>query len=339
MERQPQKLKILALRDLLARGTDEAHPLSAGELCRLLAERGIPCGRKALYRDVAALRRYGEEILYTRRPKAGFFLAERAFEPPEVRLLMDAVLAAPFITPRKTRELLGKLEGLLSEGQAEQARGQIYVEKRVKFDNEEIYYAIDAVTRAVAGRRKLSFVYHHRVICGERAVPDAGRAFVVSPYALIWSGDKYYLAGNYEKYDSVSVYRLDRMRRAQVLDAPARPFEEVSDYRGRFDAADFARRTFRMYHGERQRVELCCADDLLEAVLDQFGNDVPLVRRDEGSFLLRVEVDVSEGFVQWLLQYGGRIRVASPESLRREVAGRVRAMAQGYGLMKKTCAQ
>ncbi len=252
---------------------------------------------------------------------------------------MDAVLAAPFITPRKTRELLAKLEGLLSEGQAEQARGQVYVEKRVKFDNEEIYYAIDAVGRAIAAGRKISFLYHHRVLSGIRAVPDAGRSFVVSPYAMIWSGDKYYLAGNYGKYDSVSVYRLDRMKHTEVLAEAARPFEEVCSYRGRFDAADFARRTFHMYHGERQRVELCCSDDLLEAVLDQFGNDVRLTRRGPRDFSLRVEVDVSEGFLQWLLQYGGRVRVLSPEPLRQEMLRRIRGMAEAYGITKKTCAQ
>ncbi len=327
-----QKLKVLVLLDILKQETDEEHPLSGIELCRMLEDRGFPCGRKTLYGEIASLREYGMDILFVRRPRAGFFLAERDFEVPEVRLLSDAVLAAPFITPRKTEELTAKLRGLLSRAQAEQIPAFSPEESRVKFTNEEIYYAIDAISRAILQKKKISFVYHHSVFSGERVGQNEGQLFVASPYALIWNADRYYLAGNYEKYDSVGVFRLDRMKRAEVLEESSRPFEEVCDYRGRFDAADFARRTFGMYHGEKQKVALRCAPDLLEAVLDKFGGDVPLERLPDGSFTVSGEVYAGEGLVEWVLQYGGRVRVLSPRALREEVVRRIRMLCRAYGL-------
>ena len=327
-----QKLKILVLYDILKRETDEEHPLSGVELCRMLEDGGCPCGRKALYGEIAALREYGADILYVRRPKAGFFLAARDFEVPEVRLLSDAVLAAPFITRRKTEELTAKLRGLLSRAQAGQLPALPPEERRVKFENEEIYYAIDAISRAILQKKKISFVYHHSVFSGERVGQNEGRPFVVSPYALIWNADRYYLAGNYEKYDSVGVFRLDRMKRAEVLGESSRPFEEVSDYRGSFDAADFARRTFGMYHGEKQKVALRCTPDLLEAVLDKFGGGVPLKHSADGSFTVSAEVYAGEGLVEWVLQYGGRVRALSPQPLREEIVRRIRGLCRAYGL-------
>lgn len=329
------RLRVLALLELLERLTDERHPLSAEELRELLAEQGIESAKKTVYRDIAALRGRGEDILFTRRPKAGFFLAARRFEPPEVRLLMDAVLAAPFITNKKTAELSEKLRGLLSRNQAEEAAAQVHVNPRPKFGNEEIYYSIDAVERAVAQGKKLSFLYYHHAIEGNRIVRNEGRRFVVSPYALIWDSDRYYLAGNYEKYDSVSVYRLDRMRHAEVTEQDARPFREVGGQE-RFDAADYAARTFHLYHGELQTVELRCRDDALETVLDKFGDGLRLSAREDGYFSVRVRVYAGEGLFEWLLQYGDRIAVLSPEPLRNEMAARIGKIGAAYGLTE-TC--
>ena len=335
-ENDAGRIRILALWKLLVRLTDEGHPLSAEELAKLLGERGIPAGRKTIYRDLAALRAHGADLLFTRRPRAGFFLASRDFELPEVRLLIDAVRAAPFITEKKTAELTEKLRGLLSEHQARETAGQAHVEARPKFDNEEIYYSIDTIGRAVAQKKKISFFYHHNAIAGNRIVRDGGRRFVISPYALIWDSDKYYVAGNYEKYDSVSVWRLDRIRRAEATPQDARPFSEVSDYRDFFDAADYAAKTFHLHHGERRTVELRCAESALDPLLDKFGSRLRIRGRDGGFFTVKAAVYAGEGLVEWLLQFGDRITVLAPETLRVQVARRARTIAAAYGVTE-TC--
>lgn len=325
------KVRTLALLRLLERDSDEGHPLSGAGLCSLLGELGCGCDVKTVYRDIAVLREAGADILFTRKPRPGYFLGKRPFELPEVRLLVDAVLAAPFITQRKTAELTGKLRGLMSDSQADEMLRQVCFEKRMKFDNEEIYYSIDAVERAIASGKKLSFLYRHMTIARGRVRPAPGRRFVVSPYALIWDSDRYYLAGNYEKYDSVGNYRLDRMRGAEVLKENARPFQEVSDYRDYFDTADYVSKTFQMYHGERTAVELRCSASILENVLDRFGSGLCILRSDGESFTMRAEVRAGEGFERWLLQFAGGAEVLSPQSLRDRMAAKAGELAALYG--------
>lgn len=331
------KVRTLALMRLLERDSDEEHPLSGPELCGLLDSRGLGCDVKTVYRDIAVLREAGADILFTRKPRPGYFLGKRPFELPEVRLLVDAVLAAPFITQRKTAELTGKLRGLMSDSQADEMLRQVCFEKRMKFDNEEIYYSIDAIERAIASGKKLSFFYQHMQIARGRVRPAPGRRFVVSPYALVWDSDRYYLAGNYEKYDSVGNYRLDRMRGAEVLKENARPFREVSDYRDYFDTADYVSKTFQMYHGERTTVELRCSAEILENVLDRFGSGLCILHSDERTFTIRAEVREGEGFERWLLQFGGGAEVLSPQSLRDRMAEKAGELAALYGVTKKTC--
>jgi hypothetical protein len=251
-------------------------------------------------------------------------------ELPEVRLLMDAVLTAPFITAKKTADLTGKLRELLSCYQAEGVWKQIYVDQRIKFENEEIYYNIDAINRAIANNRKIAFRYHRRFISNHTAEMDEGKEFVISPYALLWSNDKYYLAENYQKYDNVSNYRLDRIRRVEVLDSASRPFAEVSPYREYFDSADYLRKTFNMYNGEPELIELRCSNPLLETIMDKFGSGIEFSCHDENAFTVRARVYVSDGLIEWLLQYGNRIVVQSPQKLRQEMMLRIKQMQEAY---------
>lgn len=324
------KMKALMLYEILKKYSDEEHPLNSAELCELLRERGISAERKSVYRDITALTEYGADIIRTRSPKKGFFIAKREFELPEVRLLMDAVLTAPFITAKKTADLTGKLRELLSCYQAEGVCKQIYVDERIKFENEEIYYNIDAINRAIANNRKIAFRYHRRFISNHTAELDEGKEFVISPYALLWSNDKYYLAGNYQKYDNVSNYRLDRIRRVEVLDTTSRPFSEVSSYKEHFDSADYLRKTFNMYYGEPEPIELRCSNTLLDTITDRFGSEIELSCHDENAFTVRARVYVSDGLIEWLLQYGNRIVVQSPQKLKQEMMLRIRQMQEAY---------
>lgn len=324
------KIKLLLLLELLNRFSDEEHPLSSGEICELLKKKGVPGERKSIYRDIAVLTEYGVDIISTRSPKPGFFIAKRDFELPEVRLLLDAVLTAPFITNKKTAELTGKLRELLSCYQAENVFKQVYVDQRIKFENEEIYYNIDAVNRAISSNRQITFMYHHRIIVEQKAQLDKGREFRISPYALLWANDKYYLAGNYDKYDTVGNFRLDRMKHVVMTKQDSRPFSEVSPYRNYFDTADYLRKSFNMYNGEQEMIELRCANNILEAVVDKFGSEIEFSCHDENAFTVRAHVYVSDGLIEWLLQYGDRIVVQSPIRLRQEMIRKINGLREAY---------
>ena len=327
---EKSKQKLLLLLDILMKYTDEDHPLAAAELCEQLMQKGILTERKTIYRDVSALSDCGFEILHTRLPKPGYFLASRDFELAEVRLLMDAVLAAPFITSKKTLELTGKLRNLLSCFQADKVFKQVYVEQRIKFENEEIYYIIDALNTAISNKKKIQFCYYHRVILDNQVQFDEGREFVISPYALIWSNDKYYLAGNYDKYDTVGNYRLDRMKHITITHEDVRPISEVSSYKDFFDVSDYLKKSFNMYNGEQEQIELYCANSILETIVDKFGSNLSFVRKDDEHFCVQANVCVSDGLIEWLMQYGNRIIVNKPNSLRERLVDKIKEVSVSY---------
>ncbi|HEX3038383.1 MAG TPA: WYL domain-containing transcriptional regulator [Oscillospiraceae bacterium] len=328
---EKSKQKLLILLNILMKYTDESHPLTAEELCEQLMKKGVPTERKSIYRSISALMDCGFEIISTRAlPKPGYFLANRDFELAEVRLLMDAVLAAPFITSKKTQELTGKLRSLLSCYQADEVLKQVYVERRVKFDNEEIYYIIDALNTAISSKKKIRFCYHHRIISGDQLQFDDGREFVISPYALIWSNDKYYLAGNYDKYNTVGNYRIDRMKHITITDEDARPFNEVSNYVEYFDVSDYLKKSFNMYNGEQEQIELCCANSILETIVDKFGSNLSFARSDDEHFCVQANVCISDGLIEWLMQYGDRVVVNKPDTLRERLIDKIKELSTAY---------
>ncbi len=326
------KLKLLYIKDFLEKYSDENHPVSAEVLQGMLERNGIECERKSIYSDVQTLKEYGMEIFRVRTPINGYYLASREFEEPQVRLLIDAVQAASFITEKKTKELVKKIASLSSEATGRQLVKQVYIENSVKCTNEEIYYNIDVLSRAIRERKKVSFIYCKRVVTDDtRAVKVRERRHVVSPYALIWSNDHYYLVGNNQKYDNLMHTRIDRMKKVEMLDETVRPFSEVSQYRSFFDSADYAGKLFNMFSGTLQQLDFVCDNSILEEILDRFGAGALITKSsDENKFRMRTKIVVSEGLVSWLLQFGNRLEVIEPDSLRNQVMARAKEVLELY---------
>ena len=314
--RTGQKIKILALLDILRRESDEDHPISAAKIGELLARQGITAERKVIYDDIAKLTEYGYDIIHTRVPASGYYLASRDFELPEIYLLTDAVQAANFITVKKTRDLIGKLDSLLSREQAKKREKGIYIDSGRKCDNEEIYYNIDKLSEAISTSKKVELTYRVRAITDGRKIGFVEKQHKISPYALIWQNDHYYLVGNHEKYDNLMHIRVDRMKRVAVTDETTRHFSEVSQYTDRFDIADYAMHSFNMYAGELVEVTLDCDEKALEQIVDRFGENIFITDRENGRFTFRAKALLSKGLVDWLLQFYPDVRVKSPQKLK-----------------------
>lgn len=314
---QTSKIKTLLIYQLLDKYSDERHPLSSTELIELLEEQGIKCERKSIYADIEALNEIGCDIISVRSPKKGFFMASRLFEVPEVMLLIDAVASAGFISNKKTYKLIEKLKTLLSKPESESLVSQVYVESsNAKCDNEEIYITIDHLHGAITDKKKVKFVYKRRSIDVQNKKKHTEKTFTVSPYALIWKDDHYYLVCNNEKYDNLMNLRIDRMKKLSILDEAARPYSEVSSYSDMFDVQDYSSRMFNMFSGESCKVTLKCALNLQEEMLDRFGSSIPLMASENNHFETTVTATLSDGFVSWLMQYGKDIEVVEPQSLK-----------------------
>lgn len=326
------KLRTLFVFQILDKYTDENHILTTVELMNMLAERGIECDRKSVYSDIHALEKIGCDIMNVRTPKRGYFMANRLFEVPEVLLLMDAVSSAGFITTKKTNNLIKKLKTLVSVGQAESLVSRVYVESSaVKCDNEEIYIIIDLLHDAIMRKRKVTFRYRRRNVDVENKKKHTEKTFIVSPYALIWKQDHYYLVCNNEKYDNLMNLRIDRIKRLEILeDEKARPVCEVSSYEDELDVQDYSSSMFNMFSGEKCEAVLRCDLNLREEILDRFGSSIPLAAYDENHFETTVNATLSDGFVSWLMQYGSDIKVIEPKELADMVKQKAQAILNVY---------
>lgn len=324
------KLKILYIVDILRKFSDEENPINASEICDKLAEFGVKAERKAIYDDIENLIFYGYDIIKTRTPRAGYFLASREFELPEIYLLTDAVQSADFITPKKTRELVGKLEGMMSKEQAKARENSIYIEYKNKCDNEEIYFSIDTLRLAIETGKKVTLKYRKRQIDENRKITVSEKEFKISPYALIWMEDHYYLVGNNEKYDNLMHLRLDRMKSVRCTEENYRHFSEVCSYKERFDTADYALKTFNMFGGELREIELSCNAKILEQVIDRFGDKIHIIGTENGRFSFRTKGLVSEGLVGWIMEFGGDIEVVAPADLRAMIGEKLTLLQKMY---------
>ena len=332
-----QKIKLLTLINILEEKTDEENPLTATQLCEELSKFGIYCERKAIYSDINTLFNFGLDIVSTRSPKPGYFLGERKFELAEVRLLLDAVQSAAFITPRKTKILTEKLCSLTSIYNSKKIKEQVFIDSRIKNSNEEIYYNIDVINKAISKCRKIVFTYYRKDSSRNPAAKKGDlpntvrREHVISPYALIWSNDHYYLIGNYDKYDDLSHYRIDRMKKALLLDTVARPFSEVSEYKNHFDAADYCKKALNMFGGEPDAVELIFEEALYEVITDQFGTG-GIRPAGEGKYRIRFHAMAGTGLINWITQFGEQILVVKPEGMRDKIVSKIKAMSEMYGI-------
>lgn len=311
-----QKVKLLFMAEIFLKYSDEKHCLPIKAIEEKLAEKGVICERKSIANDIQILKEAGMDIRKGNIPSRGFYLAERQFVMAELRMLIDAVQSSPFISRKKTRDLSEKLLSLTSESQAELLKSQVYTEVRKKSDNEEILHNIDTIQNAINQGKKVRFIYHHRQLVNNIPVFDAGKDFIISPYATMWDSDKYYLVGNYEKYNDLSHYRIDRMKRVEILKEDARPFRQVCTYAERFDVADYANKVFNMFSGDSpEPIELECEMALLDSIIETFGLNIPYRQISEDKFSVRVYAVANEGFARWVLNFAGGVVVKSPASL------------------------
>lgn len=317
-----QRLKILYLYNILMKYTDEEHSLTMPEIIAKLDTVGISAGRKAIYDDIEALRSYGVDIISGRGRSSGYFVASREFELPELKLLADTVSSSSFITEKKSRELLRKIEGLASVYEAKQLSRQVYIADRVKTMNERIYISVDRIHRAIAMKKQITFKYFDYDLSLRKRYRDGER--ICSPYALTWDDGRYYLVSFYEKHpDNFTNFRVDRMENVEITDIPAKTLSAD------FSLSDYLGSTFSMFSGETRDVRLRFHNSLINPVIDRFGKQIHITRDGGEHFTIRVNVKAEPPFFGWLFQFGSSAEILSPDDLREKYAEQLREVLAG----------
>lgn len=310
-----QKLKLLYIVKILQERTDEKHVISTQEIIDALAEYDISAERKSIYNDIAQLQQFGYDIVCNKsKVSGGYALVSREFELPELKLLVDAVQASKFITLKKSRELIKKLEAFVSKEEAKQLQRQVYVANRIKANNESIYINVDTVHRAIQENKQIQFKYFEWSADKQMRFRKDGETYLVSPFALTFSEENYYLIAYEEASDKIKHYRVDKMVHIGVTDKTRLGKEKFED----FDLATYSGKTFSMFGGQEETVGLEFSNELIGVIIDRFGKEITIRRRDENTFSIRVKVAISGQFFGWLTGLGSGARIISPTNVCKE---------------------
>lgn len=302
------KGRILYLARLLYEETDDAgHTLSTQELIARLAEAGYKANRKTVRDDVDTLAACGVKVATEKRGRNEFYIAERLLELSELKLLIDAVLASKFITRAKSKVLIEKLSSMASRHQVGDLTRHLYTEEAIKPNNESIYTIVDRISDAINQKKKICFKYYEYTAEKKKVLRNGGELYVNSPYAMLWNDDRYYMLGYSDKHDKIVQFRVDRMKQPIISSEKAVPPPQG------FSVASYVRRVFRMYGGEETVLTMECDNSLMKTVVDRFGEDVKTAIASDDTFRATVKVFLSPTFYAWVFQFGGQIRIVSPQ--------------------------
>ena len=321
-----QKLKLLYLRQFLLEHSDEAHPVTVADMIRHLAAHDISAERKSIYDDLESLRLFGMDIIQTKARNTGYYVGERDFELAELKLLVDSVQSSKFITHKKTLSLIGKIEGLASSHDGRQLQRQVYVRSRVKSMNESVYYNVDEISAAINGDRRIRFRYFEYTVSKERRFRHDGAFYEVSPFALIWDDENYYLLAWDAAAGKLKHYRVDKMTEISATDTP----REGSEAFAAVDMSSYSKKVFGMFTGRVESVSLRFENHLIGAVLDRLGQDAFIVPDGPDRFTVRTEVAVSPQFFAWVAGFGSEARILGPETVVEEMCRHIAGIAALY---------
>ena len=323
----PQKIKLLKLYEILRQHTDEDRPLSTNQLCAMLNAEGITCDRRTLAEDIDILNANGFEVFRRRTRYAMlFYIVDRRFDMAEVKILIDAIQAASFITPQKTKELTDKVASLAGSHKATVLKGNLVTFNTRKHTNEAIYYTVDTLERALQQKLKASFQYFDLDGNGNRVLRKKSEPYVVNPIGLVYHEDNYYFVTYHETYEATVNYRVDRMTNVKIED------ETVVERAIALSAelGSYTERVFKMFNGPQATVELQFDRKLIDAVYDKFGEGIEIITGKRGLCKATVEVLISPTFFAWCFQFGKSMKILSPDSVATEMKEHAQKVARMY---------
>lgn len=324
-----QKLKLLYLYQILLRESDEDHKLNTEALLSALMRCGIDAERKSIYSDIAALQDFGLDIELQRGPNGGYYVASRQFELAELKLLVNAIECSRFITEKKSNDLIRKIESLASEPQARTLQRQVYVSDRIKTMNESIYYNIDSLHAAISAGKQITFHYFEWTLDFasqeriQKHYRKNGALYQVSPWALTWDDENYYMIAYESTSDSIRHYRVDKMEHISLTDVHR---EGQLLFQKQFNIAAYSRKMFGMFSGEEKTVRLQCKNRFIGVLRDRFGANLMLQKIDDAHFAVNVSVAISPHFFSWVFGLGGGVKIIEPQDVCAAFREQVQAM-------------
>ncbi|KAF0226367.1 MAG: hypothetical protein FD133_458 [Erysipelotrichaceae bacterium] len=301
------QLKLLKVYDILLKYSDENNQLSVKDIMNKLSSEGISTERKSIYQYIKLLESTGVDIITNRAKQNQYFIGNRQFELPELKLLVDAVLAAKFITEKKSSELIGKLvTANVSVYEAQKLQQQVLITKRPKTDNEKIYFSVNTIHQAITDKVQIKFKYYDISLIKEKIFRKSGGYYTANPVCLIWDDDKYYMVAYHDKHKKFTTYRIDKMEQVSATEFKAIPVPLTLNLQKHIEGI------FDMYSGQQEIVTLKVKNDLIGAVTDHYGRQIEVIPYDDKHFSVKLNVQTSPTFYAWLFTFGDQIKILSP---------------------------
>lgn len=309
---EKQKQKLLYIAKYLMEHTDEEHAVSTPKLIEYLASQGIKAERKSIYNDIDTLNDFGMDIIRSDAHRGGYMLASRQFELAEVKLLIDLVQSSKFITEKKSRELIQKLEAQVSKYDAKAMQRQVQIIGRSKTLNETIYYNVDMIHSAISQNVKIRFHYFEWDVQKNVKLRHEGAFYEVSPWKLTWDDENYYMMAYDEDAGVIKHYRVDKMLDVSLTENE-RVGKEVVE---KIDMSNYTKKTFGMFAGEEKTIRLLCQNAMVGVIIDEFGTEVAIRKEDDNHVIARMDVAVSPQFFGWLAGLGDRVELIAPDDVK-----------------------
>ena len=314
------------MKQLFEHRTDEKHTLTGNRLIEILGENGIKAERKTIYDDIKTLCDSGMDIETTKDGHSNaYYLADRLFQDEELYVLADAVASSKFLTLKKSKELIKKLQQLTSDYKAKDLRRLVYVENRTKTFNEQIYYAINKIQEGIFTQSQIRFKYFEYTVEKKKQLKHGGEVYTVSPYALVWENENYYLVCFSEKHQKISRFRVDRMTQVDMTELPAR---DLSDE----EQAEVTnlQSLYGMYGGELMELKIQFDNSLINVVMDRFGEKTICHKNSENTFYINREVQIAPTFWGWLFQFGSKAKILEPASAVEMAKAEIEKLSSNY---------
>ena len=322
-----QKLKILYLMKILMERTDENHSITMPEIISALEAYGISAERKSIYSDIESLRTYGLDIVGEAEGKTFYYrVVDRTFELAELKLLVDSVQSAKFITEKKSNELIKKIESLSSRYEAQQLQRQVYTSNRIKTLNESIYYNVDLLHDAINENSQIRFHYFQWNADKKMELRKDGAYYVVSPWGLSWDDENYYMVAFDAAAKKIKHYRVDKMLHIELFGEE----REGKNHFDKFDMALYAKKMFGMFAGEEESVKIECHNRLAGVMIDRFGKDITMIKKDSEHFTVNVKVAVSKQFLAWVMALGSDAKIIGPDWVVQQVKDELKRLYELY---------
>jgi len=320
-----QKIKLLKLMEILRQETDEQHPLRATEICNRLISMGITCDRRTLTKDIALLNEQGFEVMSTMiSHEKGYYIEDRSFSVPELKILIDAVQAASFVTEKKTAELIEKIATLGGSHCAEILKSNMVNFNTRKHSNESIFYNVGYLEDAIEQKKKVIFYYFDLDANCNKVYRKDHHHYVVEPIGLVFNEDNYYLMVYSAKHDNTANYRVDRMDGVQIVE------EEICEkaLELRQNVAGYTEQAFKMYGGQPVQITIQFSNKLIGAVYDRFGEGTKMIPIGDDECAATVMVQTSPTFWGWIFQFGNLMKIISPDSVIEQYKDKVRELGK-----------